>query len=249
MQQPKILGINALRVDSIEETHDLDVAGRGVCSRLPDLLRFMCKLEPRYVNGQPRVEVFWRTFISDCMDYRHPAPESTGVQLFRMWLIFLIEQLAKSRANSDDPNGWKGSYVNIVEEISESLEELMQGNPAGPIPSPMHVKVFQAMLSVLPAHQQINHYRTVGMYELAVKLDLLKSMLFRTRSGLVGKGWQTIQEGDEIWIIPDVPMPMVLRNSGQNGRFRLVGQAYVHGIMHGEAVEREGLQTEEIELE
>jgi hypothetical protein len=44
-------------------------------------------------------------------------------------------------------------------------------------------------------------------------------------------------------------MPMVLRNSGQNGRFRLVGQAYVHGIMHGEAVEREGLQTEEIELE
>jgi hypothetical protein len=38
MQQPKILGINALRVDSIEETHDLDVAGRGVYSRLPDLL-------------------------------------------------------------------------------------------------------------------------------------------------------------------------------------------------------------------
>jgi hypothetical protein len=39
--------------------------------------------------------------------------------------------------------------------------------------------------------------------------------------------------GDEVWVLGGAATPYVLRPIG-GGRYRLVGDAYVHGIMHGE---------------
>jgi len=41
--------------------------------------------------------------------------------------------------------------------------------------------------------------------------------------------------GDEVWVIAGADVPMVLRQRG-GGKWSLVGECYVHGIMKGEAV-------------
>jgi hypothetical protein len=41
--------------------------------------------------------------------------------------------------------------------------------------------------------------------------------------------------GDEIWVLAGYPTPVILRPAG-NGNHKFMGQAYVHGAMHGEYV-------------
>ena len=58
-----------------------------------------------------------------------------------------------------------------------------------------------------------------------------------TRGGLVGLGPKSTSKakGDQIWLLRAASVPFILRPVG-DGRFRIVGQAYVYGIMRGEAV-------------
>jgi len=57
---------------------------------------------------------------------------------------------------------------------------------------------------------------------------------FTTMSGYVGIGPNTCQPGDKVVILFGCASPLVLRSIGS--RYQLVGECYVHGIMHGEAV-------------
>ena len=57
---------------------------------------------------------------------------------------------------------------------------------------------------------------------------------FRTSKGYIGLGPIASQKGDIIALLAGAQVPFVLRPDG-SGAFSLVGEAYVHGIMDGEA--------------
>lgn len=61
--------------------------------------------------------------------------------------------------------------------------------------------------------------------------------LFITQNGLLGIGPKSIdvKDKDEVWILRGASVPFILRPIG-NGKFRVIGEAYVHGIMRGELV-------------
>ncbi|PKK42524.1 hypothetical protein CI102_13592 [Trichoderma harzianum] len=66
--------------------------------------------------------------------------------------------------------------------------------------------------------------------------------LFSTAEGLMGVGSQSTKAGDSVWIVPGSRVPLLLRPSQSpshegRSRWRLVGGAYVHGFMQGEASE------------
>jgi hypothetical protein len=50
---------------------------------------------------------------------------------------------------------------------------------------------------------------------------------------------------DEVWIIAGAHVPLMLRPLGKN-RYRLIGETYVHGVMHGEGLE--GLDLEKFPI-
>lgn len=57
--------------------------------------------------------------------------------------------------------------------------------------------------------------------------------LFDTTAGYLGLGLRDVQQGDSVCILNGCQFPMVLR---QHGEFwKVVGEAYVHGLMDGEA--------------
>ncbi|KAI9641308.1 hypothetical protein NHQ30_010110 [Ciborinia camelliae] len=60
--------------------------------------------------------------------------------------------------------------------------------------------------------------------------------LFRTRKGYLGIGAQSLRPSDEIWLLAGASVPFILRPS-QDECYELVGEAYLHGVMHGEALE------------
>ena len=62
--------------------------------------------------------------------------------------------------------------------------------------------------------------------------------LFRTNDGRIGLGPNTQRPGDSVWILSGGQVPFILRQVDCNDerRYELVGEAYVHGVMYGEAV-------------
>ncbi|CAI6332213.1 unnamed protein product [Periconia digitata] len=59
--------------------------------------------------------------------------------------------------------------------------------------------------------------------------------IFQTKGGYIGIGPQTLEKGDSLFVLCGGKVPFVLRNSGSDG-YRLVGEAYVDGIMQGQVV-------------
>jgi hypothetical protein len=71
--------------------------------------------------------------------------------------------------------------------------------------------------------------------------------LFMTSQGHLGNGYLSIEAGDQIWVLVGASVPFVLRPL-DGGKYRLMGEAYVHGIMHGEAVSDSNTNTQTIVL-
>ena len=70
---------------------------------------------------------------------------------------------------------------------------------------------------------------------------------FLTESGLIGLGLVETEEGDFICVLYGGNRPYILRRIDQRKKFQFIGEAYVHGIMYGEAVP-EGVEDEEVTL-
>lgn len=57
--------------------------------------------------------------------------------------------------------------------------------------------------------------------------------LFATSKDQLGLGPESMREGDEVWALVGADAPFVLRRK-EDGRYNLVGEAYVHGAMFAE---------------
>jgi hypothetical protein len=71
--------------------------------------------------------------------------------------------------------------------------------------------------------------------------------LLRTEKGYLGMGSVSVEPGDQVWVLKGGDVPLILRPV-KDGRYRLIGEAYVHGIMRGEAL-RVGCTFREVILE
>jgi len=73
---------------------------------------------------------------------------------------------------------------------------------------------------------------------LRLKLTLQGRSVFKTSTGYKGLGPEGLKAGDQVVIIPTVGVPWIARPTGEN-RYKLVGDAYVLGIMYGEFCDNE----------
>ncbi|KAL0256060.1 Ubiquitin-like protein [Diplodia seriata] len=72
-------------------------------------------------------------------------------------------------------------------------------------------------------------------YTVKAATKVLYRALFRTKNQHIGLGPDWVQKQDEIWLIQGARMPIVLRPL-PNGHYIWIGEAYIAGIMYGEAI-------------
>lgn len=71
--------------------------------------------------------------------------------------------------------------------------------------------------------------------------------LFKTESGHLGIAHQSIEVDDEVWVLLGAKVPFVIRPQTDRGLAKvLVCEAYLHGFMDGEALNREGSAGNEL---
>ncbi|KAL8991679.1 MAG: hypothetical protein Q9169_007753 [Polycauliona sp. 2 TL-2023] len=89
------------------------------------------------------------------------------------------------------------------------------------------------------AFMQSEHPSSASAASKAAKykqyIDTSPSIAFVTDTGYIGVGSSRITLGDELHLVQGSDTPFVLRKT--DGRYELVSEAYVHGIMDGELVD------------
>ena len=224
-----------------------DLIGGG---HFEESARLMLKQKAIYVTGQGRIESLWRTLILDSVVDQHPAPLAFAAS-FRGWLKTV---LCRFRA----PMYSTPKEVQAQMELMPSIDLLAKSETDSIIPTLVEVveqsQILNELLLVnLAAFRE--HIRTCvhdfSAFHLAVTVPTNGRRLFRTHNGYLGLGPKSLQVGDTIWILPDALVPMAFRKTHSNlaNKYRLVGEAYVHGIVHGEAFENMEPTWESIVLE
>jgi hypothetical protein len=86
---------------------------------------------------------------------------------------------------------------------------------------------------------KMNQARRISAPQTAVKETIRRysgeNNLIVTDEGHLGTANESASPGDEAWILSGGSVPLVLRVV-RDGHYRLISEAYVHGVMHGEAV-------------
>jgi hypothetical protein len=78
-----------------------------------------------------------------------------------------------------------------------------------------------------------------GDYWLQLKATAQGRRPFVTSGRHLGVGPQSVEPGDFIFILIGSEIPYVLRRYERNNIYHVIGEAYVHGIMDGEVMERD----------
>jgi hypothetical protein len=73
--------------------------------------------------------------------------------------------------------------------------------------------------------------------ELAFGLEKNRCMI-RTREGYIGAAPELVNVGDTIAIMHGGRVPLILRQGENEDKWELIGDCYVHGVMHGEAFDK-----------
>ena len=68
-----------------------------------------------------------------------------------------------------------------------------------------------------------------------MQLTLRHKRLITTRKGGVGMGPHEARKGDKIVLLLGCRLPVILRKR-EDESYILIGEAYIHGIMNGEAM-------------
>lgn len=228
--QGRTLHVQGRRIGSVDETLNLDHGGR-----LSDILKLVAMAyKARLPSEQDRAEVLWRTMVWDVYGHsaagdEHPAPSFLG-DSFIGW----IRSIASSQMNLQTERDSSGSTVSV-----------------GSVPLPAEGPDLASTTAKLKAALGLSSGTSIGHHKMDAPAGRAEAdgEEFKSHSGTVtwsqrlllldtgylAMGPKSSEVRDEIWVIPGCIFPMVLR-SGSDGSHIVMGRAYVHGAMHGEAV-------------
>jgi hypothetical protein len=242
--------VKGIRVDDIEDRAETDLNLIDECQMvtLLDVLSLYLEFEaanPSGTSTPDRFEPFWKTLIKDSF-LGSPA----GLEARKAFPMIIVHFI---REYSYEIESLRTALENPAINKTQSRTQATRLRTLSQIYSrtrSLVVKLAALDNSVIPSWEFIQHAIKLkndsGMYTEEMHTDLVKIMesfnaayqcrrLFRTRINFLGIAAQSLKERDVVWVLAGAAVPVVLRPKDEEGRWEFVGEAYVHGIMYGEA--------------
>ena len=209
-------------------------------------------------RSQSRFEILWRTLIEDCFERVHPAPQDCGKAMKLLFtrevneLQFLAARSLLGGEQARSESAFRNACENYtamlkIQGLVEPESRLCQPPGWNKVLSGINLalsngtskKLLETLSRRFHALED-SAAEKVGkgvLVELHLQTNLRNNgrSLFRSSQGRLGKGSQSTEPGDEIWLLCGASVPYILRPQ-KDSKYTLVGEGYVHGIMHGEAV-------------
>lgn len=206
-----------------------------------NLLRFYLSI-PLEIRGRRRMELFWRTLIVNTHDTYDPGNAPILFENnFMAWFTLQISFKRHKASLRMDHHVDFSELMNLLDttgtpdekRILEDVDKLCDWYAKvdrGLKPSSNDRQFLREVREMQDAYTTFSTpfcYLTCGR------------KLFRTEKGMLGMGLDTIQKGDQVWLLCDGRTPFVLRGKGGPSDFALNGACYMHEFMHGEMLDDE----------
>ncbi|KAF2797827.1 hypothetical protein K505DRAFT_405517 [Melanomma pulvis-pyrius CBS 109.77] len=130
---------------------------------------------------------------------------------------------------------------NAVKEPTRSQEDLKRSFQLfEQLLKRREAKISQATVDVGNLHKDLWLY-----YLTAVEFSELfgSAVVCQTERGYIGLVPAAAEEGDAIALVSGAKVPFCLRHEKRGDMYSLLGEAYIHGVMHGEAFNVEEIKT------
>jgi len=250
---PVLLPVAGIRVDTVTSfaATEAEVIYEFQLKTLLQLLaRFLDKPHPSYSSP---IEAFWRTLIKDTFRSQPAAVEARATFPFfitmRVWE--LETELSNQRDNIDYFDSTSGPLDRLKLRFSElsdiytRTKTLICSLTARPDINGV-IPTWDTIQKTIEKWQYYNDNgidtpekrhldRDFDAIAESFRIAYSGRRLFLTNSNYIGIAAQSLQKGDAVWVLAGAAVPIVLRRL-PNANWKLVGEAYVHGLMNGEAV-------------
>ncbi|KAJ8109359.1 hypothetical protein OPT61_g7514 [Boeremia exigua] len=246
-----LLDVQGCRLGYIDQTSILSDESNDPSASWASIVKLALALEIPYPDPSgtgrnlSRVEILWRTLTTDTYAQMCPAPPEAGLLFIDYILNLQIRHRLMPWASSDE---FQPHHSPLSESIYPEWRTLLRLEPTD---SAYSLDAYKKRLTSVVEDMFNGTYSPIGLAQLQHELDQSggkKRRLFRTRCGYLGTGSRSLLPGDEIWILRRGDLPFVLRPQPTVGHYRLVGEAFVYGVMHGEA-HMLGLPVQDLTLE
>lgn len=244
------LKVQGYQLDLIDQTSVLLNESEDPSATWASIVKLALSLDLPYPDpggrkkNPSRIEVLWRTLTTDIYAHTYPAPLEAGSLFIDYILNLQIRHRLMPWSSSDE---FQPHHSPVSESIYPEWRTLLKLEPPG---SPYCLNMYTQRLTAVVESMFNGTYSPIGLAQLQHELDQSggkKRRLFKTRRGFMGTGPRSLRVGDEVWILHRAGLPFVLRPQA-NGSYRLVGESFVYGVMHGEALEM-GLPMRHVTIE
>lgn len=224
--------------------------------------QMLLELPVIYHTGQDRAEVLWRTLIADQAREQYPAPASIAGAFYEHMLMHNSMVVLKSETVDHEskldrlgPLDQLAASSAVAAETIPSLSRILERKD-------LYANI-QAMYDTQDSNNGLSSDQEHDLRQTLQKVLALESKslpfsrqlgttfaskrLITTIRGYVGAVPTSAKSGDLVFVLPGAQVPFIL-SARSDGKHRLVGEAYVHGIMQGEALDSQTLAAREIIL-
>lgn len=240
--------------------------GEEICSleRMTHFFRLLADPALRLTKSTipAAAEALWRTLIADVAGEKHPAPASLGAS-FNQWITYLViralDTASRASAHAADqfPDGESPLDPTLtsdaVRDFISSGEHITSLRTAPPEYrySDVHAAVVDfiaAWNGAIPLRELLDATRMAVTAGDKSRLEVTHKFagtflwmcsarrVFSTEQGDLGIAHEGARVGDEVVVVPGAAVPFVVREV-EDGAYALIGEAFVHGVMGGEALE------------
>ena len=251
----KSIGLTGFNIDEVLETSELLRIEAHVnvdssqlrkpllgCLRLIDRYRASASESLLYKDGFTWESAFCRTMVGDLIMDEFPLDRIHAYGQVKAQKKFghLFEKLAIDTCNLRAHSSYTKIYLDSAPKIlaaEERKRTLMRG---------LSKRTRLSRNCILRDVPQTNgdtiyhHIEFNELYESLVGM-MENQTFFLTKSGYMGVGPPQVRRGDQVWVFNGGNVPFVMRKIEEEAegcpQLTLIGDAYVHGIMDGEAMD------------
>lgn len=182
-----------------------------------------------HYGHRSRLQVLWKTLIADRYGQQCPAPDEMQTCFIDFLAVLLAEELNRAVENGSNVESF---WENLPAYKKLSVNEPLLSNREHV--SATLIAVTQGHYTPFLAAQAESRPLDIGRarnYQQA--FNQAGGRLFLSCTGHLGLAPALSQEGDVICFLKGARVPFVVRTVGEK-RYKLVGEAYIHGLKRGE---------------
>ena len=244
-QRPNLLATSSCRIDTIAEVARHSLSEDSPLGALIEEWTEMASQNRDYVTGEFAADAFWRTCVGDnTLRFRQaPALDSYHAPLAIFFGRHFIQhiRLGDSGGESEETDAID---ISALDQHTNKLIATLMADAFTAVPDwpEAHASTLELDPDAVPAFWSVCNSRK----------------FFVTATGHFGVGPKDARVGDEIHVLSGTRVPFVLRKVDGISRgeglalsedddddtilYSMIGESYVHGVMKGEALEREDFE-------